>query len=34
MTRSLLFSGVTVLTFGLSRGKTVGWYVHRRLHRV
>jgi hypothetical protein len=34
MTRSLLLSGVTLVTFGLSRGKTVGWYVQRRLQRV
>jgi len=34
MTRSFLLSGVTLVAFGLSRGKTVGWYVQRRLQRV
>jgi hypothetical protein len=34
MTRSLLVSGVTLVAFGLNRGKTVGWYVQRRLQRV
>jgi hypothetical protein len=34
MTRSFLLSGVTLFAFGVSRGKTVGWYVHRRLQRV
>jgi hypothetical protein len=34
MTRSLLVSGVTLVALGLSRGKTVGWYVQRRLQRV
>jgi hypothetical protein len=34
MARSFLLSGVNLVALGLSRGKTVGWYVQRRLQRV
>jgi hypothetical protein len=34
MARSFFVSGVTLVAFGLSRGKTVGWYLQRRLQRV
>jgi hypothetical protein len=34
MARTFLLSGVTLVAVGLSRGRTVGWYVHRRLQRV
>ena len=34
MTRKLLFSGTPLITRGYRAGKTLGWYVARRLQQA
>jgi hypothetical protein len=33
MTRKILFSGTPLLVRGYATGRTLAWYVTRRLHR-
>jgi hypothetical protein len=34
MTRHLLFTGISVLTFGYKTSRDVRWFVRRRLERA
>ena len=33
MTKHLLFTGISLLSYGYKTGRELGWYVNRRLQR-